>query len=448
MPNLRLTLDRPLASLDPSAPCHLVARVNAPVPDAPRELPPLDLSLVLDASGSMSGAPLAAAHEAVLRIADELPADTRLAVVSFADDIVVHVDGVLLDGRGRALVKERLADLRTRGSTNLHAGWQAGGALLDAMDEGLEGVGRRRRVVVLSDGCANQGIVAPDRLAPRAKAMLERGIATSCVGVGDHYSPHQLMALAEHGGGSCHDAKDAAEIVEILRGEVRSLASVVAEDLQLKLSLPEGVCATELSGMPCSADGQSFVVHLGALREGVERVAAVRLEDARALPGSLFDFVGDRAVVGVASWRVPGEDRRTAGAEVRVVLERSYEPCAPALADAREVLEAWQAGIVRRVTDWNRDAEWQRIDALWRDEFAAFLAYAAWHPETRTFADTIRRVRRGAAKPMPERARKAAWDMASKMARKESAMYAQSRGPLVMLFGEASGQQAGREEQP
>ena len=60
------------------------------------------------------------------------------------------------------------------------------------------------RVVVLSDGKANQAMVDLGELLPCRPAG-RRG-RTSAVGIGDDYAPLQLQALADHGGGRLHDA--------------------------------------------------------------------------------------------------------------------------------------------------------------------------------------------------------------------------------------------------
>jgi Ca-activated chloride channel homolog len=444
MISLRLRLDRSpsLARSSPDGldePCHVVARI---VPDlgligrepAGAPAPPLDVALVLDASGSMSGAPLDAAREAVLRLTDELPPRTRLTVVSFADDVVVHVDARTLDTAGRAEIRAAVASLHTRGCTDLHAGWQTGSVLLE---EATAGEGRGRHVIVLSAGRANRGIVDPARLASLAAASRARGITTTCVGVGDHYSSTQLSALAEAGGGSCHDAMDAREIVEILRGEVLSLAEIVAEDVQVEFWLPAGVGGLELAGMPADGAGNRLVVHAGGVRAGAERVVVVRLlfdglDSAARAPGG--------AVRATLSFRRPGEPGRitvaAAPLELRFAAGGDPGPRVPAPADAREVLEAWQARIVREVTERNRERAYDRLRDFCRREADPFVAYALLQPATLSFAATVRRLVERAVRPMPERTRKAAKDMAVKIARKERGHYERDRGSLFDQFGD------------
>ncbi len=404
---------------------HLLARITPPSSKPPEDLPPLDLALVIDASGSMDGAPLDAAKQAAAVISQELDPSTRLTIVSFADDVVVHADSLTLDDAGRQAALRAVAAVHCRGTTDLHGGWQTGCTLL-AEDEGCA-AGRRRQVIVLSDGCANRGVVEPEQLALEARRMLDRGVTTSCVGVGDHYSPTQLSALAEHGGGACHDAEDPREIVEILLGEVRSLSDVVAEDVELVVTVPNGVRAAELSGLPSVFDGERLTVKVGALRGGRTREVVVRL-------GGDSGYWALTASAEM-SWRSPGETTRQQVEASSATATPSLEPAAlPTAQDARAMLVAWQADIVRWIASYNRDRNREAIRRLWRRDYEPFLAYASQLPETAEFQHAIRAIHAGSHREMSERSRKLSVDMTRKMARNEAAYYSGDKGSVAMQF--------------
>jgi len=427
MLRIQLDLDQPHLNQDGDSVRHLLARITPPAPDPTREAPPLDLAIVIDASGSMHGAPLAAAKEATLRLTRDLPESTRMTVISFADDVIVHADNLPLDDRGRQEIRDNLMSLETRGCTNLHAGWRTGCTLLASATE--HATGRRKHVVVLSDGHANEGLLDPRALANQARQQLEQGISTSCVGVGDGYSPEQLSALADHGGGACHDAENATEIVEVLLGEALSLCEVVAENVKLTVHVPDGVTARERSGMPSTFDGQSLLVTAGAVRAGVERTIVVRLE----IPSSMD--LGAVAFMAHLTWQTPGSTESTRGPTMTARCLRAIGEIAPPTPeDARAVLVAWQANIVRRITALNRDGDYGAIESLWQTEIAPFVAYANLNPQTEHFGHEMRSIRRRAARPMAERARKVSRDIATKMARQEVAYYRANKGGVAQQF--------------
>jgi len=106
---------------------HVLVRLVAPakpteLTEAPRA--PLDISLVIDRSGSMSGDPLAAALESATRIVRGLRTDDRVAIIAFDD----HIDVVqaLTHVTDREAIVARIKTIDHRGSTNLFGGWEEG----------------------------------------------------------------------------------------------------------------------------------------------------------------------------------------------------------------------------------------------------------------------------------------------------------------------------------
>jgi Ca-activated chloride channel family protein len=410
---------------------HLIARITPPASCLARKPVPLDLAIVIDASGSMRGAPLDAARSATLELARSLPASTRLTVVSFADDVVVHADQVLLDEAGREEVILRTAGITTRGCTNLYAGWRTACSMLAAGGE--ESVARSRRIVLLSDGHANRGTIDPLVLADESRTQAALGIATSCIGIGDGYSPDQLRAIAEHGGGECHDAADAIEIVEIARGEVQSFREVAAEGVELVLDLPIGIEAMELSGLPMSVRGTRAVVTIGAVHVGIDRTLVLRL----AIPSESGDESTSWTLEFSAhlEWRDPGSLTRCTSATRITRAQRSSDPAeAPQLPVARAVLGAWQAHLARCATTLNRKDDQSGLERLWSGEGESFRIYSRFHADTREFELGVDHIRIRCRRPIDERTRRVADDLARKSSRQGRVLYGRSKGSLLQQF--------------
>ena len=111
-----------------------LAAPKAPRPEADQR-PPLNLALVIDASGSMDGGPLDAAKAAAAGLIDQMTARDRITLVTFADDIIVHADALAADAAGCARLAAEVNGLVTRGCTNLAGGWLEG-ADLEVADDG------------------------------------------------------------------------------------------------------------------------------------------------------------------------------------------------------------------------------------------------------------------------------------------------------------------------
>ena len=144
---------------------YLLAEINTPpAPEKEtRRRRGVNLSLVIDASASMDGDRLEAAKQAAIGVIERLSEQDCLSVVSFADDVQTHVEATSMDGDGRSKAIAEVAELFTRGCTNLSDGWLAGAEHVAAQIERRDGA--HNHVVLLSDGHANRGITDERELA-------------------------------------------------------------------------------------------------------------------------------------------------------------------------------------------------------------------------------------------------------------------------------------------
>lgn len=366
---------------------HLVVTVRAPEvpvrPDVRRQ--PLNIALVIDASGSMAGRPLEAAKAATLDVIDALTADDHLSVVSFASDVQVHAEAVRLDAAGKTAVKRGVDRLTARGNTALCAGWLAGCEAV-ARRQAATAIGERNRVVLLSDGHANEGETDPAVLGRHADELRRRGIVTSTVGVGDGYSPTQLQALAESGGGRMHDADVPDEIARIVMAELTDSLATTVENLEIDVRLPPGVTAEPYGAAPSSTTDGGRTILLGSMLGGATRSVVVRLT---------FGSGADRATahLGVAArWTTPGDSAERALAAA-VVEARFADPADRAagrdLATAQLVVEQWQAHVYRQAMILNQDGACREAAAYAAREYEAIRGYCAGVPELVALIDGL-----------------------------------------------------------
>lgn len=184
---------------------------------------PARVAFVIDRSGSMGGPKLASTRVAVARMLRSLRPDDRAAVVAYDDRIDV-LSGPEAPGERLAGLVEAL---EPRGSTNLYGGWLEGARL----------IGEGGRVVLLSDGLANQGRCthAAD-LASHARRSYEHyGVTTSTIGVGSDYDEALMSGMARHGGGSHYFARDVEGILEAFSQERFSLGADALTHVSLEV---------------------------------------------------------------------------------------------------------------------------------------------------------------------------------------------------------------------
>ena len=204
---------------------------------------PLDIALVIDRSGSMQGEPMAAVRQAVtelIRVAG--PAD-RIAVVAFDS----HIETVLpLAHHNVDTVRQHIANVHSRGSTNLSGGWLKGCEILSTASAVPGRAPAIKRIVVLTDGHANAGIQNPDELATMTRGGIASGITTSMIGFADGYDETLLASMADSGGGNDYWCAGPDQALNVFNQEFDGLASVVAQNLSVEIRPTDATATFEV----------------------------------------------------------------------------------------------------------------------------------------------------------------------------------------------------------
>ena len=205
----------------------VLARIGFQAPELHDDGRPLNVTLVLDSSGSMAeGNRVEIARAAADSIRRSLRRDDRISVVQFSSE-VVHSLTVENHGLDSGDVSWSIGQLVPRGSTNVQAGLNRGVEIADSM--------RRRNpeahnyIVLMSDGVANVDATDPFAILESARDRdSSNPLRLITIGVGiQNYNDHLLEQLAQHGNGWYRYLDDA--------GQARALFS---RESWLALSIP------------------------------------------------------------------------------------------------------------------------------------------------------------------------------------------------------------------
>jgi len=218
---------------------HRVGLLVSLTGDASVKRPPINVALVLDRSGSMAGEPLAHAREAALRFASFLSAEDRLSVIAFDNDVrILFGPGAGNDPSAQHAIRQ----IYDGGSTNLSGGWLEGHRQV-----GQSIVQGTNRVLLLTDGQANQGITDPTALRGMAGGAASNGVSTSCIGFGPGFNEDLLRAMSESGGGHFWYVEALDQMTGAFEGEIEGLVSLAAQNLVLEVTLTHpGVAGVSL----------------------------------------------------------------------------------------------------------------------------------------------------------------------------------------------------------
>jgi Ca-activated chloride channel family protein len=353
---------------------YLVARLNAAKNDdaSVTKRAPLNIALVIDASGSMGGGKLAAAQMAAIGLVERLSADDRISVVSFAQDVVVHIDGMAAGPDNLSRIRSEISSIQTRGMTFLSGGYFAGvecAASVVADDPTMT-----PRVLLLSDGHANRGLTDPNELFEHVGQLRQRGVLTSTLGIGDGYDEHLLRGMAEHGGGRLHDAELTEEITSVLHGELDDITLTVIEDAKLNLTFPDSVQVELLGTLPHVVQGNSAEVVLGPVQNGVERVVVFKMTCPLA---DIFLQQLDFTITASGQNVETSEALSVGPNHVTLTAASGAENNAQSRDNALAAIVAriWSAHIIATAARFNRDAAYREAEKFAAEQVHHFGRY-------------------------------------------------------------------------
>lgn len=352
--SLTLGLDRQLAWARGSSVRYAVAELAATgTPAARTESPALNLALVIDVSGSMAGDKIAAARETATSVARALTAKDRLTLVAFDNVAELLLDARAMDEPGRAAALAAIRRLEPRGTTNLWEGWLLGSERVAvAMDADPRA---SHRVLLLSDGHANEGVTDATTLADHAGEVQARGIVTSAVGIGNGYDEALLGGMAEAGGGRLHDAEVPREIGEVVLGELLEGRAALLERTTLRIAVPANLRAEVVGAWSHTILHGAIEVLVGSLLPDSPKRVVVRLHCPAGAPGTVVRLGASAAgALPDGSATVEAEP-----VEADLLLAHGHDNNAQErdIALSLAAFAAWQADAMRRAVGLNRDGD-------------------------------------------------------------------------------------------
>jgi Ca-activated chloride channel family protein len=346
--------------------------VHLAAPDAPHRSDrlPVNISLVLDRSGSMGGPKIRLAKEAVERALATLDPGDRFSVVAYDDTIDVVVPSAAATADARAAAGEALRRVDARGSTNLFGGWMRGCEQV-ALHVGGEVVSR---ALLLTDGLANVGVTDRFELETHAAELRRRGVATSTFGVGHDFDEALLEAMATAGGGNFYYIQDARQIGDFMTSELGEALEVVARDVRLEVVVPSGAQLEVLEAERAERRGRrGWAVEIGDL---------VARQDPRWSSAST-----SRTEAGRAGRRHGGRPRPRRGSPTALAAWWLYADHAtndhqPRTRDVdRLVARLFAARARMEAVSLNKDRDFRRASAALQGVASRIRGYADGDPE-------------------------------------------------------------------
>jgi Ca-activated chloride channel homolog len=261
---------------------HLYVLVKVAAPQIEmKKRRPLNLGLVLDRSGSMEGDKITFCKHASKFLVSQLASDDILSIVTFDDriDVVLPAQKVA----NKDLLKTQIERIFARGSTNLSGGWlAASGEVLKNLDPE-----RINRIILLTDGQANQGVTDTGSLLRIGADLAQKNISTTTMGFGKDFVEDLLKGIADAGQGNFYFIDSPEKAPRTFSEELSELLAIFAQNLTLTINPSEQV---EFLGVhhdyQSVHSGKEIKVTLGDIFAGDEKSILVEFITPASKAGS------------------------------------------------------------------------------------------------------------------------------------------------------------------
>lgn len=298
-----------------------------------RERPPINVALVVDRSGSMSGERLAAAKKGAHTALERLSGDDIVSLVTYNHEVDVPQKAGKL-GSERRDIERAIDALSASGTTALYAGVKEGGEQVKAFKSDMQ----VNRVVLLSDGLANVGPSTPGEVAELGRELAAKGISVSTIGLGLEYNEDLMQRLAAASDGNHVFVERPSDLAEIFDREFGDALSIAARDITIQIECKSGFTPKRVLGREAEISGNRVTLKLNQLPADNERYVVVELEvpDSGAPAGE-----GDVANVDVEYLNLDDGAR----AEAKTSVKASFTE------DAKAAEASINKGVMSQVTE-------------------------------------------------------------------------------------------------
>ena len=248
---------------------YTLVQINSDEKREDKARSPPNIAIALDRSGSMRGIPLDEAKLCVEMMIDRLSSEDHFSLVAYDNNIDVVVPATKASNKD--WLKAHVRSIRSGGMTALYDGWSSAAA------EAAKNVTKKSisRVLLLSDGQANEGLIDQDEIASHCAQMASVGVSTTTYGLSENFNENLMSAMAKSGKGMAHYGQTADDLADPFQSEFDLINALTARDLKLHLIAEPGVEFEVMNKFQRNLDG-SFV--MSDLAEGGELWALLKIK--------------------------------------------------------------------------------------------------------------------------------------------------------------------------
>ncbi|MDL1981845.1 MAG: VWA domain-containing protein [Deltaproteobacteria bacterium] len=280
----RVEIDRAILPAGGNQRAVVKVTLDAPPPPEKSTRPAVNLAIVLDRSGSMSGQKLERAKDAAIEALRHLGPMDIFSVVVYDHNVSTVVSAQ--HAKNIEWIEGRIRQIRSGGNTALFGGVSQGAA---EVRKNLDG-NYVNRIILLSDGLANVGPSSPEDLGRLGVALIKESISVTTIGVGTDYNEDLMTSLSQKSDGNTYFVESSRDLPRIFTAELGDVLSVVAKKVHVIIECPGGVKPLKIIGREGRIKGRIVEFSLNQLYGSQEKYALIEVEISGGKSGEKKDI--------------------------------------------------------------------------------------------------------------------------------------------------------------
>jgi Ca-activated chloride channel homolog len=292
---------------------------------------PVNVSLVIDRSGSMEGEPLEYVKRACMHVVDMLTPEDVLSIITFESNVEVIMPARRVTDPN--LIKQHISRIVAGNTTDLFGGLSAGGSQAASVPL----AGYVTRVLLLTDGEPTAGLRDFQSIVGQVADLKNRGVTVTALGFGPEYNEELMAGIARRSGGNYYYIRTPEEIPQVFATEMQQIMGVALKNPRLALHLPQGNICRQCYGTPPTFGPRIAEIALPDLERGA---ILTKLWEMELEPRTLGTF---RVAKAVLTYEENGQMQTVSGdAVVQFIDDAAQVPSGadPQVAQELSVIQA------------------------------------------------------------------------------------------------------------
>jgi Ca-activated chloride channel family protein len=280
-------LDRPIIPANQAEDVVVQIKILPTIEHRLGARPPVNLSLVLDRSGSMGGEKIEQAIQAAEVAVGRLDPRDLISIIIYDHDVETLVSSQHATREGIAAMRRALRQVTARGNTAIYAGLNQATAELRRYQD----AGYINRMILLSDGLANRGPSQVADFRALGRALAREDIVISTIGLGLGFNEDIMTTLADAGQGNTYFVENADDLPRIFAGELGDALNVAATNIEIIVRPRGGARIIKSLGREAALEDGTARFRMSQVYSGLEKLALVEVRAPQGSVGEVEDLI-------------------------------------------------------------------------------------------------------------------------------------------------------------